>query len=308
MNLKSVRDKLSKRKLGIIEYFGTAFDVFRVILKENIWLVLFVFLIIGTRVLIGGLKYKYMINIDYFNISEAQFDTIMMLEKVFNILDFIIFIITVIFSGYFYRIIALKIEDRENEIYSKGFFFKMLNLTGLIILETVVLLFFGILGMLGAAIGMFCIVMTLCLSVGMLLYFEVYCIRDIGFMDSADYSFQLCDKNRLRKIIPSIILGIGIMTDFYYIVLQIFIKNVPNKILISAIMAVILTFIGIYVYILDTVIFLNVEYNYFKNHENSQFNFINEKEKKSKENHQILDKFLSNNKNESVEKTDKNKK
>lgn len=294
MDLENVRNKLYERKLRIVEYFGVAFDVFKAILKENMLFVIFAFLIMGLRMTVNGLEYKYIINIDYYSISEAQFDKIMTLEKVFDILNFIIFIISVIFSGYFCRMIALKIEKRENEMYLKGFFLKMLNLVGLIILGEVILVIFGLLGLFGAVVALFCIVMTLCLSVGMLLYFEVYYIRDIGFMDSVDYSLKLCDKNRFRKIIPTIIFVIGTIGN-YYTILQIFTMNVSNKILISVILVIILALIGIYTYVLDVVIFLNIEYNYFKNHEDNQFNFINKK--KVEENHQILDKFLNNNKN-----------
>lgn len=77
--------------------------------------------------------------------------------------------------------------------------------------------------------------------------------------------------------------------------------NISAKILISAVLVLILALISIYTYALDTAIFLNIEYDYFKNYENSQFNFKNERE--VDENHLILDKFLNSKKN----KIDKNK-
>ena len=267
------------------------------ILKENKLLILVAFFIIGARIVITGLEYKY---VDYSNVSEESFDVIVKLAIVFDTLNFIIFIISVVFSGYFHRVVALKIENRENEMYLKDFSLKMLNLIGLIVCVKIFLEIFGFLGMFGTVVAMFCVVMFLCLSIGMLLYFEVYYIRDIGFMDSIDYSLRLCDKNRLRKIIPNVIFGVGI-TVFYYIILKIFIMNIFAKILISAVLVLILALIGIYTYALDTVIFLNIEYDYFKNYENKQFNFKNER--KVDENHIILDKFLSSKKN----KIDKNK-
>ncbi len=297
MNLENVHNKLLEKKLGILEYFQVAFDIFRVILKENKLLILVAFFIIGARIVITGLEYKY---VDYSNVSEESFDVIVKLAIVFDTLNFIIFIISVVFSGYFHRVVALKIENRENEMYLKDFSLKMLNLIGLIVCVKIFLEIFGFLGMFGTVVAMFCVVMFLCLSIGMLLYFEVYYIRDIGFMDSIDYSLRLCDKNRLRKIIPNVIFGVGI-TVFYYIILKIFIMNIFAKILISAVLVLILALIGIYTYALDTVIFLNIEYDYFKNYENKQFNFKNER--KVDENHIILDKFLSSKKN----KIDKNK-
>ena len=297
MSLEDVRRKLLEKKLGILEYFQVAFDIFRVILKENKLLILVAFFIIGARIVITGLEYKY---VDYSNVSEESFDVIVKLAIVFDTLNFIIFIISVVFSGYFHRVVALKIENRENEMYLKDFSLKMLNLIGLIVCVKIFLEIFGFLGMFGTVVAMFCVVMFLCLSIGMLLYFEVYYIRDIGFMDSIDYSLRLCDKNRLRKIIPNVIFGVGI-TVFYYIILKIFIMNIFAKILISAVLVLILALIGIYTYALDTVIFLNIEYDYFKNYENKQFNFKNER--KVDENHIILDKFLSSKKN----KIDKNK-
>ncbi len=296
MNLENVHNKLLEKKLGILEYFQVAFDIFRVILKENKLLILVAFFIIGARIVITGLEYKY---VDYSNVSEESFDVIVKLAIVFDTLNFIIFIISVVFSGYFHRVVALKIENRENEMYLKDFSLKMLNLIGLIVCVKIFLEIFGFLGMFGTVVAMFCVVMFLCLSIGMLLYFEVYYIRDIGFMDSIDYSLRLCDKNRLRKIIPNVIFGVGI-TVFYYIILKIFIMNIFAKILISAVLVLILALIGIYTYALDTVIFLNIEYDYFKNYENKQFNFKNER--KVDENHIILDKFLSSKKN----KIDKN--
>ena len=296
MSLEDVRRKLLEKKLGILEYFQVAFDIFRVILKENKLLILVAFFIIGARIVITGLEYKY---VDYSNVSEESFDVIVKLAIVFDTLNFIIFIISVVFSGYFHRVVALKIENRENEMYLKDFSLKMLNLIGLIVCVKIFLEIFGFLGMFGTVVAMFCVVMFLCLSIGMLLYFEVYYIRDIGFMDSIDYSLRLCDKNRLRKIIPNVIFGVGI-TVFYYIILKIFIMNIFAKILISAVLVLILALIGIYTYALDTVIFLNIEYDYFKNYENKQFNFKNER--KVDENHIILDKFLSSKKN----KIDKN--
>lgn len=297
MILEDVRRRLLEKKLGILEYFQVAFDIFRVILKENKLSILVAFFIVGARIVITGLEYKY---VDYSNVSEESFDVIVRLAMVFDALNFIIFIISVVFSGYFHRVVALKIENRENEMYLKDFSLKMLNLIGLIVCGKIFLEIFGFLGMFGTVVGMFCVVMFLCLSIGMLLYFEVYYIRDIEFMDSIDYSLRLCGKNRFRKIIPNAIFGVGIMI-FYYIILKIFIMNISAKILISAVLVLILALISIYTYALDTAIFLNIEYDYFKNYENSQFNFKNERE--VDENHLILDKFLNSKKN----KIDKNK-
>lgn len=106
MNLENIHSKLAVKKLRIMEYFGVAFDVFRVILKENKLFVVFAFLIIGARIIMSGLEYKYTIDIDYYNISGEQFEIIATLKKVFDALNFVIFIITVIFSGYFHRVIA----------------------------------------------------------------------------------------------------------------------------------------------------------------------------------------------------------
>ena len=307
MNLENIHSKLAVKKLRIMEYFGVAFDVFRVILKENKLFVVFAFLIIGARIIMSGLEYKYTIDIDYYNISGEQFEIIATLKKVFDALNFVIFIITVIFSGYFHRVIALKIENRENEMDLKDFFLKMLNLIGLIVFGEVILVILGFLGMFGAIIAMFCIVMTLCLSVGIFLYFEAYYIRDIGLLDLADYSLKLCDKNRFRKIFPTIVFEIGAI-GVYYAILQIFITDVSVvsvKILISVVLVIILTFIGIYTYALNTVIFLNVEYDYFKNHKDSQFNFKNDD--KIEGNPQVLNRFLSRNKDENTSKSDENK-
>ena len=45
MNLKSLQQELFERKMNIMEYFGVAFDAFKILLKENKFLMFFSFLI-----------------------------------------------------------------------------------------------------------------------------------------------------------------------------------------------------------------------------------------------------------------------
>ena len=52
-----------------------------------------------------------------------------------------------------------------------------------------------------------------------------------------------------------------------------------------------------YAQILDTVIFLNVEYDYLGKNLNKELKFENENKNKLDENHQNLDNFLNNDKN-----------
>lgn len=271
MNLDNIQKKLFERKLDTTEYFKTAFDVYREFLKNNKLLVFLTYLlmlvIIGTDFFNRYLIFKIVIN-------EDRSSKIVSMLMVFGILELIFSIIQLFLTGYYLKKIVMEIEDKK-EFNLKKFILKILRLVSIqyclilgftVIVESLKMVSLGI-------ISLILQITAIIIAVKYFLYFEVYYIQDdTGIISSINYSYQLSKGNRLRKIIPGIVLIlISIIPTFViaFGILQVFRISFWFGIIVIAIFIVGVVFAGIYLQVLSSVIFLNVEYDFLKKQESN---------------------------------------
>ncbi len=271
MNLDNIQKKLFERKLDTTEYFKTAFDVYREFLKNNKLLVFLTYLlmlvIIGTDFFNRYLIFKIVIN-------EDRSPKIVSMLMVFGILELIFSIIQLFLTGYYLKKIVMEIEDKK-EFNLKKFILKILRLVSIqyclilgftVIVESLKMVSLGI-------ISLILQITAIIIAVKYFLYFEVYYIQDdTGIISSINYSYQLSKGNRLRKIIPGIVLIlISIIPTFViaFGILQVFRISFWFGIIVIAIFIVGVVFVGIYLQVLSSVIFLNVEYDFLKKQESN---------------------------------------
>ena len=269
MNLDNIQKKLFERKLDTTEYFKTAFDVYREFLKNNKLLVFLTYLlmlaIIGTDFFNRYLIFKIVIN-------EDRSPKIVSMLMVFGILELIFSIIQLFLTGYYLKKIVMEIEDKK-EFNLKKFILKILRLVSIqyclilgftVIVESLKMVSLGI-------ISLILQITAIIIAVKYFLYFEVYYIQDdTGIISSINYSYQLSKGNRLRKIIPGIVLIlISIIPTFViaFGILQVFRISFWFGIIVIAIFIVGVVLAGIYLQVLSSVIFLNVEYDFLKKRE-----------------------------------------
>ncbi|WP_369714734.1 hypothetical protein [Leptotrichia alba] len=269
MNLENIQKKLFERKLDTTEYFKTAFDVYREFLKNNKLLVFLTYLlmlaIIGTDFFNRYLIFKIVIH------EDKSPKTVLMLT-VFGILELIFSIIQSFLTGYYLKKIVMEIEDKK-EFNFKKFILKILRLIS--IQYCLVLVFMVIVELLKmSSLGIISLILqitVIIIAIKYFLYFEAYYIHDnTGIISSIDYSHQLSKGNRLRKIIPGVILILISIIPVLVIafgILQVFEMSFWLGIIVVAIFIVGAVFAGIYLQTLSSVIFLNVEYDFLKKRE-----------------------------------------
>ena len=269
MNLENIQKKLFERKLDTTEYFKTAFDVYREFLKNNKLLVFLTYLlmlaIIGTDFFNRYLIFKIVIH------EDKSPKTVLMLT-VFGILELIFSIIQSFLTGYYFKKIVMGIEDKK-EFNFKKFILKILRLIS--IQYCLVLVFMVIVELLKiSSLGIISLILqitVIIIAIKYFLYFEAYYIHDnTGIISSIDYSHQLSKGNRLRKIIPGVILILISIIPVLVIafgILQVFEMSFWLGIIVVAIFIVGAVFAGIYLQTLSSVIFLNVEYDFLKKRE-----------------------------------------
>ena len=269
MNLENIQKKLFERKLDTTEYFKTAFDVYREFLKNNKLLVFLTYLlmlaIIGTDFFNRHLIFKIVIH------EDKSPKTVLMLT-VFGILELIFSIIQSFLTGYYLKKIVMGIEDKK-EFNFKKFILKILRLIS--IQYCLVLVFMVIVELLKiSSLGIISLILqitVIIIAIKYFLYFEAYYIHDnTGIISSIDYSHQLSKGNRLRKIIPGVILILISIIPVLVIafgILQVFEMSFWLGIIVVAIFIVGAVFAGIYLQTLSSVIFLNVEYDFLKKRE-----------------------------------------
>ena len=269
MNLENIQKKLFERKLDTTEYFKTAFDVYREFLKNNKLLVFLTYLlmlaIIGTDFFNRYLIFKIVIH------EDKSPKTVLMLT-IFGILELIFSIIQSFLTGYYFKKIVMGIEDKK-EFNFKKFILKILRLIS--IQYCLVLVFMVIVELLKmSSLGIISLILqitVIIIAIKYFLYFEAYYIHDnTGIISSIDYSHQLSKGNRLRKIIPGVILILISIIPVLVIafgILQVFEMSFWLGIIVVAIFIVGAVFAGIYLQTLSSVIFLNVEYDFLKKRE-----------------------------------------
>ena len=292
MYLENLREKIFKKDLEIGETFSAAFDLFKIILKENKLLAFFQFILIFIP-FANGYYSRFLVNI------MAFYEYLI---PIFFLLNFVLaFAFTVAnnyFIAYFLRKIALKVEGRADKFSAKGILIKSLTVLGIGAGLRIILSVLENLSFLGALLALLAYITVIVVFVWALLYFyDIYYIRNLTLSESIDYSLKLSEGNRLKKIIPGIIFVVGFIIGIMIIVFPIprILPDRTGAFLIVIVFSVILSLFLLYFMTLQIVIYLNVENNYLKNEgKDSKYNF-KDKEEIDLRNSQSLNNFLDEN-------------
>lgn len=278
MYLENLREKIFKKDLGIGETFSAAFDLFKIILKENKLLAFFQFILIFIPFTNG-----------YYSRSLVNMMALLGYEyliPIFFLLSFVLaFAFTVAnnyFIAYFLRKIALKVEGRADKFSAKGILIKSLAVLGIGAGLRIILSVLENLSFLGALLALLAYITVIVVFIWALLYFyDIYYIRNLTLSESIDYSLKLSEGNRLKKIIPGIILVVGFIIGIMIIVFPIprILPDRTGAFLIVIVFSVILSLFLLYFMTLQILIYLNVENNYLKNEgKDSKYNFKDKEE------------------------------
>ena len=294
MYLENLREKIFKKDLGIGETFSAAFDLFKIILKENKLLAFFQFILIFIPFANGYYSRSWVNMMALFGYKY--------LIPIFFLLSFVLALVFTVannyFIAYFLRKIALKVEGRADKFSAKGILIKSLTVLGIGAGLRIILSVLGNLSFLGALLALLAYITVIVVFIWALLYFyDIYYIRNLTLSESIDYSLKLSEGNRLKKIIPGIILVVGFIIGIMIIVFPIprILPDRTGAFLIVIVFSVIISLFLLYFMTLQIVIYLNVENNYLKNEgKDSKYNF-KDKEEIDLRNSQISNNFLDEN-------------
>lgn len=295
MYLENLREKIFKKDLGIGETFSAALDLFKIILKENKLLAFLQFILIFIPI-IG-------FYLGYFWIVMLALSGYVQLIPVFILLGFgLMLAFTIVnnyFIAYFLRKIALKVEGRTDKFSTEGIFIKSLVIFGIGAGLRIILFVLEKFPFIGTFLAFLANVAIIIVFIWALLYFYgVYYIRNFTLSESLDYSLKLSKGNRLKIIIPGIILVVAVVIASIVVILPLsgIIRNdsfvMLGVLLIVTVFSIVLCLFVLYSQALQIVVYLNVENNYLENEEkDGKYNFKN-KEEVSYENNQNLNNFL----------------
>lgn len=289
MNFENLQKDLFERKLNLGEYFAKTFELLKVFLKENkLW---FILLTIGNAWLLFSNILMQRIGISL-KIADSTGDNRGIIGALFSNLLVLFGIVIVSLGLGLLRVIiymksGCKIEGKEKEYRFENAFFKYLKYIGLYLLfviaiTVVVMILILITTILGIAINkatnsvfvgytiiaipiIIYIAIILAFILNTLYFFQIFYIRNIKVWDSFKYNLKLSKKNRLRIIVPVIIIALASLIFVVPFVFSVF-DFMPIYVGFAA--SVICGFfsgiLGVAGIIMNIVVFLNVEYDYLK--------------------------------------------
>ena len=297
MYLENLREKIFKKDLEIGETFSAAFDLFKIILKENKLLAFLQYILILAPIITVVLGYLWLVMLALSGYAQ--------LISMFFLLGFILVTALIIannyFIAYFLRKIALKVEGKADKFSTKGILIKCLAMFGISLGLRLILSVLEIFPFIGTFLALLANIAMIVIFIWALLYFfDIYYIRNLTLSESLDYSLKLSKGNRIKKIIPGIIFVIVAIIGSFIITLPLssIVRGFSNGIVVFLAVIVISVFIFLlllYSQALQIVIYLNVENNYLKNEgKDSKYNF-KDKEEIDLRNSQISNNFLDEN-------------
>ena len=242
MNFENLKEKLDKRYFKISEYFNDSFDIFKHLFKKEKKFI--AFFLVSYLVLQIILTY---INSTKLNISDFTLIFLLLLQIIIN-------------SAGIQKVGGLiEISNKKISIFKtiKKSFIVYFYIMGI----RVVLAFVN-----NSMIG---ILLILFLFFNSLFFVHLVYLRDLDFIQTVKYNFYLCKGNRIRLLVPVIIL----ILFFYFIFLPIkFIFGiVPNTSILSLgfifklILTIFSSLFNLILLTMATLIFLNVLYMDLKN-------------------------------------------
>ena len=289
MNFENLQKDLFERKLNLGEYFAKTFELLKVFLKENkLW---FILLALGNAWLLFSNILMQHIGISL-KIAESTGDNRGIIGALFSNL-LVLFGIAIVSLGLgllrviIYMKSGYKIEGKEKEYRFENAFFKYLKYIGLYLLfviaiTVVVMILILITTILGIAINkatnsvfvgytiiaipiIIYIAIILAFILNTLYFFQIFYIRNIKVWESFKYNLKLSKKNRLRIIVPVIII---VLASLIFVVPFVFSVFDFMPIYVGFAASVICGFfsgiLGVAGIIMNIVVFLNVEYDYLK--------------------------------------------
>lgn len=289
MNFENLQKDLFERKLNLGEYFAKTFELLKVFLKENkLW---FILLALGNAWLLFSNILMQHIGISL-KIAESTGDNRGIIGALFSNLLVLFGIVIVSLGLGLLRVIiymksGCKIEGKEKEYRFENAFFKYLKYIGLYLLfviaiTVVVMILILITTILGIAINkatnsvfvgytiiaipiIIYIAIILAFILNTLYFFQIFYIRNIKVWESFKYNLKLSKKNRLRIIVPVIII---VLASLIFVVPFVFSVFDFMPIYVGFAASVICGFfsgiLGVAGIIMNIVVFLNVEYDYLK--------------------------------------------
>lgn len=289
MNFENLQKNLFERKLNLGEYFAKTFELLKVFLKENkLW---FILLTIGNAWLLFSNILMQRIGISL-KIADSTGDNRGIIGALFSNLLVLFGIVIVSLGLGLLRVIiymksGYKIEGKEKEYRFENAFFKYLKYIGLYLLfviaiTVVVMILILITTILGIAINkatnsvfvgytiiaipiIIYIAIILAFILNTLYFFQIFYIRNIKVWESFKYNLKLSKKNRLRIIVPVIII---VLASLIFVVPFVFSVFDFMPIYVGFAASVICGFfsgiLGVAGIIMNIVVFLNVEYDYLK--------------------------------------------
>ena len=289
MNFENLQKDLFERKLNLGEYFAKTFELLKVFLKENkLW---FILLALGNAWLLFSNILMQHIGISL-KIAESTGDNRGIIGALFSNL-LVLFGIVIVSLGLgllkviIYMKSGYKIEGKEKEYRFENAFIKYLKYIGMYLLfviaiAVVVMILILITTILGIAINkatnsvfvgytiiaipiIIYIAIILAFILNTLYFFQIFYIRNIKVWESFKYNLKLSKKNRLRIIVPVIII---VLASLIFVVPFVFSVFDFMPIYVGFAASVICGFfsgiLGVAGIIMNIVVFLNVEYDYLK--------------------------------------------
>ena len=288
MNFENLQKDLFERKLNLGEYFAKTFELLKVFLKENkLW---FILLALGNAWLLFSNILMQHIGISL-KIAESTGDNRGIIGALFSNL-LVLFGIVIVSLGLgllgviIYMKSGYKIEGKEKEYRFENAFIKYLKYIGMYLLfviaiAVIIMILFLLVAILAVAtrgihsnfVGYILIAIPLIAYVAIILafilnvlyFFQIFYIRNMKIWDSFKYNLKLSKKNRLRIIVPVIIIVLASLIFVVPFVFSVF-DFLPIYVGFAA--SVICGFfsgiLGVAGIIMNIVVFLNVEYDYLK--------------------------------------------
>ena len=253
MGIEDLKDSLHNN-FSLMEYFDKSFSFFSKFLRENKGLVIAYILIS----IISNLSARF-INLDGIK-TETLFSSVLL-----AFLRFLIFYLpTTLLIKKIQNRMVVDIEGISAEVSYKELFLKIIKcVLAIFVLIVVATVIFRIVALISRQLAIILYVGGVVFIALHLLYFNsLYYIRDVKIFDAVTYNVHLCKGNRLRIIIPSVIVCIfAILVNIPFNILRVISGNllIFNYAVIS-VNSILNSLILIFYTMLVTLIFLNVEY------------------------------------------------
>lgn len=253
MGIEDLKDSLHNN-FSLMEYFDKSFSFFSKFLRENKELVIAYILIS----IISNLSARF-INLDGIK-TETLFSSVLLAFLIFLIFYFP----TTLLIKKIQNRMVVDIEGISAEVSYKELFLKIIKcVLAIFVLIVVATVIVRIVALISRQLAIILYVGGVVFIALHLLYFNsLYYIRDVKIFDAVTYNVHLCKGNRLRIIIPSVIVCIfAILVNIPFNILRVISGNllIFNYAVIS-VNSILNSLILIFYTMLLTLIFLNVEY------------------------------------------------